>query len=504
MAMRYFFASVFFLLSFSGASANGGMESLDTARYFINNKQLHNAESVLKGYHYNYPNEVNGIRLYAQVAYWLNEPTVAYNLFETYLADAKNPYQPELVLDYSRMLFEQYQLPKAKELLLKYTKNDTTNVEANNMMGTILYWQGNADGAKGYFNKVLKQYPANDWAKKYSAEIDAALAPYLQFRSGYIHDTQPLSITDFGLEFCYKESLKKKEILGVDVQAFNLNGLNKNAYNLYGGYSFSFLSTKTTFDVVVGLYRNTAKDTTEITSKLAITQQLAKHLTLVLDAGVLPYTNTIAGVEAATTERKYQASVGYENSKVLSGKVGYIYDLFTDGNNVQTEYLWALSPAIKASIFSFNVGYAFNYANAAHSRYAATETLAEIIAGYGTTTTITGFYSPYFTPQHQQVHSVLANVSVAPTSKITVGVNSSFGVSATADNPYLYLSKVDTIAISTGFSKTNFTPVKINGNVNYNISKKWGLQLNYTYLKTFFYTSNAVTLSLKYSFNNGK
>jgi len=142
MAVRCFFASVFFLLLFNSASANGGMESLDTARYFINNKQLHKAETILKAYHDNYPNEVNGIRLYAQVAYWLNELTVAYGLFETYMANPKNAYQPELVLDYSRMLFEQYQLTKAMELLTEYIKKDGTNAEANDMMGTISYWQG--------------------------------------------------------------------------------------------------------------------------------------------------------------------------------------------------------------------------------------------------------------------------------------------------------------------------------------------------------------------------
>lgn len=504
MATKYFLPFIF-LLMFNKLSANNGMDALDTARYYINNKQLNKAESILKKYHNNYPNEVNGVRLYAQVAYWLNDLPTAYNLFETYLANTTNPYQPELVLDYSRMLFEQYQLPKAKKLLLKYTKNDTTNVEANNMMGTILYWQGNADGAMAYFNKVLKQYPTNDWAKRYAAEIDEAIAPYLQFQSGYTDDTQPLSVTDFGLEFGFGESLRNKMKLGVDVQAFNLDGSHKNAYDFYAGDTYSFPRTKTTVAVNAGIYKTIAKDTTRFTSSITLSQQLVKHVSLALEAGRLPYTYTIKGTQAATMENRYQASLAYDNPKGFSGKVGYIYDLFNDDNNIQTAYLWALSPAVKASIFSFKVGYAYNYSNAMHSRYASTETIAEIISKYAITTYINGVYSPYFTPNNQQVHSVLATVSVNLSKKLSIGVNSSTGVNATGKNPYLYLIKSgSTDTLGTSFSQTNFTPVKINGNIDYSISKQLGLQLIYTYFKTFFYTSNAINLSLKYSFINGK
>jgi len=352
---------------------------------------------------------------------------------------------------------------------------------------------------------VLKQYPTNDWANKYKREIEAASAPYIQFHSGYTSDTQPLKLLDLGIEAGVYHSALWNPKIAFDLQDFTIAGASKNAYSLNGGNTFSFPTTKTTITPTIGVYKSIAGDTTKFTGSLAVNQKLNKYFSVAVSAGILPYTYTISGVQGAVVEDKYQASLGYDDPKGFSGKAGYIYDQFKDDNNVQTAYLWALSPELKASIFSFKAGYAFNYANALHSRYASTESIPEIISNYGNTTTINGIYSPYFTPENQQVHSILANVSVAPSKKLNIAVNTSTGLYAVGNNPYLYLEKSGyAITFGTGFSQTRFTPVKINGNVNYNISKKWDLQLNYTYLKTFFYTSNAVNLSLKYSFNNGK
>jgi|GEM_PF-2046935 len=504
MASRYVLSFIFLLL-FGRISANSGMESLDTARYFINNKQLNKAENILKTYHKNYPNEVNGIRLYAQVAYWQNELELAYSLFETYMANPKNPYQSELVLDYSRMLFEQYQLIKAMALLTEYIKKDTTNAEAFDMMGTISYWQGKPISAKQYFDKVIKLYPTNDWANKYEGEIIDESAPYIQFHSGYTSDTQPLKVLDLGVEAGVYHSALWNPKIAFAMQDFTIAGVSKNAYLLSIGNTFSIQSTKTTITPTIGLYKTIAGDTTKFTRSLAVNQKLNKYFSVTVNAARLPYTYTISGVQGAVVEDKYQGSLSYDNPKGFSGKVGYIYDQFMDDNNVQTAYLWALSPEIKASIFSFKLGYAFNYANALHSRYASTESVGEVISNYGKTTAIDGIYSPYFTPLNQQVHSLLANVSVKLSKKLSIAVSSNTGVYGTGDAPYLYLQQVGTsLSFGSGASQTRFIPVKINGNINYNISKQLSLQFYYTYTKTFYYTSNAASVNLKYRFNHGK
>ena len=87
---------------------------------------------------------------------------------------------------------------------------------------------------------------------------------------------------------------------------------------------------------------------------------------------------------------------------------------------------------------------------------------------------------------------------------LDIGFNANVGFYASALTPYFYLNKDprDAIIISKDYATEKFYPMEFSAYVLFRITKKISLKADYTYRKTYFYTSNSAGLGLKINFWN--
>ena len=487
------FLLLFFLLSAKYLSAqNIKTDTVETARKLSYAKDYSEAIIMLQKFEANHPKDINSVRLNGQILYWMKDFDGAFHLYEAALKINPNPY---VQLDYGRMLFQLNHLEEARIFLEEYLKTNSADVEALNTLGTIAYWQGHPQKAKMYFNLVLKQYPKNDWALKYTIEINDATAPYLKIGGAYADDSQPLSSVLGEIETGWYQSYLLSPKLNVQIQDFTEQGNQKELYSFQGSNKFSFPSIKLEATVAAGVYKSPADNSTGWAGKLELNQKLSSDFSLSAFVDRKPYFYTISSLQQNVTENTYSIALVLNKPGSWMGWAGYSQQQFMDNNAVQSYGAWLLSPPLKLSELSFYVGYAVNYTNANTDYFTATSTVSQVLL----TNNFNGIYTPYFTPKNQLETSILASLIFKPDPAVKISVNSRVGVYTTADKPYFYLSQT-TGNIQKGFYSQKYIPVEINARLNYDLSKKTSLEAGYTYMKTFFYNSNIARLGLNFKF----
>jgi cytochrome c-type biogenesis protein CcmH/NrfG len=98
------------------------------------------------------PDNGDVARLLAQALYWLQDLSGARAVYETALA--RHPEDTTLRLQYGRMLAETGERARARELVTPLQRIRITEVEANALLGTIAYWEGDLTAAQRLFEAV--------------------------------------------------------------------------------------------------------------------------------------------------------------------------------------------------------------------------------------------------------------------------------------------------------------------------------------------------------------
>jgi hypothetical protein len=230
-----------------------------------------------------------------------------------------------------------------------------------------------------------------------------------------------------------------------------------------------------------------------------------KHLELSAQLGHQPYLYTRANLSNSIMYLNYEGVVAWNDHNGWMARAAMNANHFyTDKNMVYTASAWFLSPPLKLSVLEFRLGYSFNFSSSLSNRFEATKTVSEITANWDSTANIAGVYNPYFTPYKQSMHQALVSILIHPIKIIDIGLKGSVGFYGTNQTPYFYLNKdfSGSTVLASGFSKQNFFPMEATAFVAIEASKKISLRADYTYLRTFFYTSHYVGLSLKISFWN--
>jgi len=395
-------------------------------------------------------------------------------------------------------LFQLNHLQTARQVLEDYLKTDSLNIEALNTLGTIAYWQGHPKMAIKYFRKTLDQYPKNDWALKYTNEINEFILPYLKISGAYAYDTQPLSSVLGNIETGWYQSNLLAPKFHAQIQDFTANGNQKELYSFQGGNNFSFTAIGLKAIIAGGVYQSPADNKTGWTGKLELDQKLSPAFSLSAFADHKPYFYTLSSLQQAVTENTYGIALVLNKPGAWMGWAGYSQQQFMDNNTIESYGAWLLLPPLKLSDFRFYIGYAVNYSNAANDNFMLASTVNQALLTYN----LNGIYTPYFTPENQLENSLLVNLLFKPDPAFQVSVNSNIGIYTTADKPYFYFdySASHQLIIQKAFYSAQFVPVAINAALNYNLSNKTSLQAGYTYLKTFFYTSNIARIGLNFKF----
>lgn len=464
------------------------LDNVEEARKLAYSKNYAEAVAMLQRVEASHPSDVNAIRLHAQVLYWMKDFDGAISLYQNFLQSNPNRY---VQLDYGRMLYQLSRYKEAKPILEDYIKTDSQNVEALDMLGDIAYSEGHSETARQYFQKVLVQYPKNEWALKSMAELNLAASPYIKLLGAYANDSQPLSSTLGSIEAGkYFSNLLSPKLIA-QIQSFDANGTNHQVSSFQLGNKFSFPTAKFDATFSGGFYQNPITSTSNWLGSIELNQKLSPAFSLNASASHQPYFNTISSLKQTVTYDTYIVALMLNKANGWMGWAGFIQQQYMDSNAIQSYAAWLLLPPLKLSDISFHIGYSVNFSNSNRDNFVATTPLAQARA----TNVVDGIYTPYFTPLNQLENSVLANLLFKPDQNIAISLNSRIGLYTVADKPGFFIGLPGN-TIQKRYVSEKYTPIELNAKFSYSISSKTSLDAGYTYLKTFFYNSNVARLGL--------
>lgn len=465
-----------------------------TAKTYIENNKIKEAKQLLTDFIVQNPNNLNGLWLYAQTCYWLNDFSKSREVYSN--AMEVFPQNYNLKLDYAKVLVNMGYYKQAEQLLQTYLLYDPKNIESQYYLALLNYWQGKNNIATKFVNKVLKEAPKYPEAIKLKKEIAFSKAPKLEFTSIYYTDDQPMKFLsnsillekDFGSLFSPSIQLTN--------QLFNVDNSTLSANQILLGNLFNLSSIGTTIRLHSGVVIAPTTKTNFIGS-VEVDKKIYKYFSLSISAQRFQYFYTTKSINSNVLPTKIATSTSYDNSKIATIKIAYERNYFEGNNKVSTMYAWVLGPSIKVSIFELKLGYAFSNNTSAQNLYTPKQSISEIIAA-GASSSIPGYYAPYFTPSNQISHSILANVKASLSKNLSLSVNSNIGATASIDNPYFFINEnAGSLIIEKGFYKAKYSPLQINTVAQYNINNKIGLNATYSFNKTFFFTSTNVELGIK-------
>ena len=477
-------------------------DTLNKVKQLKGNNKVSDSYHLLKTYYKGHSNDFNTTWLYAQVSYLDKHFKQSKALYKKAMAEKADNYY--LKLDYAKTLVNIADYKEAKPLLNKYRAYDSTNREMELDFAKVYLAQGDYDRAKREINAVLAQDPKNGTVLALLDELHLAQASWVKIKGNYTYDSQPLQTIAPAVEagiYLHPEATLR---LNLQTPLFIGSGSLKYAQWLQIGDQSAFRKAGFQLAFDAGVAKQPYENKISWTANLELKQLLLKHLVLQAQAERKPYYYTVSSLDTVIMVNRFSAYAEWNDLNNWNGRVAFEFNQFRDKNYVIGGGAWVFTPLLKVSVFEFRIGYAYSYSTSKSNRFVPENTLAEIIANYATTTTITGVYSPYFTPDNMGVHAALVSIVAHPAKTFDIGFNANVGFYASALNPYFYLNKnaSDEVVIAEGYSTERFYPMEFSAYGLLKISKKISLKVDYTYRKTYFYTSNSVGLGLKINFWN--
>lgn len=501
-----FFLPVLLLLNFACPLSGQDIIPTDTIEYARSKayaKQFDEADRLLTLFT-STNNDINAMRLHAQVLYWMKEFSRAEVVYEKILVAF-----PDVVivkLDYGRFLFEVNKRTKAEEHLKKYLVSDSLNAEANILLAYIELWKGNSASAKKRTARLLQTYPENNKINDLMSEIIYQSSPYIKAGIQYVSDDQPINNTAFEIEAGWHRSWIFSPQLNLKTNNFQFNNTSDHSLWFQAGDKITMGNSGMTLQLAGGIFQPTGTDSTTYTGSLLLTQKISPAFFIDLGYEKKPYQYTIASIKNPLLEKFYTAALRLDKSGKWLGKAAYEVLQFENGGNIQTVYAWLLIPLLTQKSFDLKAGYAFSYSNADKNTYVSSKPLSSVVATTALYGQVPGVYDPYFSPNRQFINSLLASVTIKFSAQVQFSARTSIGVYARADNPYIYLDKKpgNAFFINKVYSTEEYTPIEFVSELQVKSNRKFSLNVSYTYNKLLFYSSNLLNLGMKYHFNNDK
>ena len=473
--------------------------TLNSAKNLRNAGNFGQAVTIMENFNKQSPDNIWLMQLYAETLFWMKKYKKADSIYRR--AIRIYPGNFEIKYEYSIFLFDRGNYKETRKQLLLYTEKITDNTGAESILGITDYYLGNFKEAERHLKRSLTLNPDNQKAREVYTEVSHIVKPWFKGSVFYTDDSQPLNQWNPAIMGGWYYSHYLNLSFALNHQNFSADSINSNMTRFRIQNDFIIPGYGIKAAIFAGGFHTSIIKAFDLIWGINIDKRVFGNLHVRAAGERSPYTYTTASIESPFLRNKYSLSFSWETPQKWNASIGYIGEYFPDINNVKTAYAWALSPQLKFSFFRVNIGYAFNYANSKSSRYVSELPLDEILENYQPDQTIKGIYQPYFTPNTQYSNSVLANIYFVPSKKIIVKLKSSVGFYSRTMNPYLYLDNENgQVVIKEDFYQVSFTPLDVGISFHYDITDKTTLFISYTYLQTFYFSSNNINAGLKIYF----
>jgi hypothetical protein len=477
-----------------------GQENRDTltlVKVLMENGDNAKAAQLLEGWTRNHPKDTDAIWRYAQNQYLLKKFGHSQELFRQALSG--EPQNLYLKLDYIESLLNMGRLSKAGQQLNLLSKKEAADPYAQHLWAKWHYWSGNLLTAQQLADKASKNKSVH--APALLKEIKKSRSPVVSIAGAYSTDTQPLdrinTITSLGLArsnlLNLQLNMEYGKILDSEIPA------STHLVEIYNKFSISKTGTK--INVGGGIFKLNEFDLNALYA-ITITQRLPDNIQLELSGRHLPYLYTRASIGTTVFTDQLRVTAHWMERHGLEVNTGFQKDIFQDRNEINTAWVWLLSPAIRLKNLTGKIGYTFSFSDSELSMYQAVQTLEQILSSPDPLAQIDGIYNPYFTPNSMYIHAALLSLQLSLGKKMNITLKGNHGFYAHAKNPYLYLNsdQNSAIFIDRGFEKTLFTPFKYEGKLDLELSDRLGLSAAYLYQRIFFYDIQTAIIHLNHYF----
>jgi tetratricopeptide (TPR) repeat protein len=441
------------------------------------------------------PNDGAAARLLAQTLYWQKDIPGARAAYES--ARARHPEDTTLQLQYARMLAETGEHNHARGLLTPLVDNPATRAEAETDLGMIDYWEGDLSGARNSFTSALQADPNQEEARRQLREIRSTTAAWLRFSANGWSDNQPLDWVAGGIEAGWFATPLTQLVLRVEPTHYWADSLTQTAGLAEFGMTHYVPAARLETELAAGAVRRWQRaDAWDWTGRAALGLRLPSHVTLRARFERTPYFHTTASLSTPLMVDTVAGVLHFGDVRGWLGEAAFEHQRFPDKNAVQTAYGWLLAPLVHRSAVVVQAGYAFADSNADSTRFVLAQSMPPfppIDPRYN----LAGVYSPYFTPNHQVIHSALAALELRPARNATFRVDGSYGFHATDNAPFFAVS--GTQAVLSTYLRT-YTPWNVRASLKIPLGEEITLEPSGEMGRTAFYSWIAAGLQLTYHF----
>ena len=402
-----------------------------------------------------------------------------------------------LHLENGRNLWGMGKLKPAKTELQAYLAHDPGHLEANTLLAYIYLWNGHTLKAKNLAYWLLEQDSGNARARSILSEVQTQTIPHLTINPSWSTDDQPMDTYQVGVETGWYQSWLLAPTLQLRFRQVQTDSAGYPFLQASLGNQLYLSRTQSRISVHAGIFSsfsNAGKQS--LTWRIGLYQPLLAHFSMEVGLEKRPYLFTLQSIQQPLTERFAQLAFHYNRSDKWLGKAAFERQIFPDKNAVQTAYAWLLAPIFNRERIKLQAGYAYTYANAGENRF---RPLNAYDPSLPEGTQVEGIYDPYFTPQNQQIHALLAAVQYTHWEKLRISLRGSAGIYATADIPYFY-PNTDGTEYQRDFQSDRYFPLEIHVETAWKINADNKVSFSYSFQQFLFYTTHSVGLHYQHYF----
>jgi len=459
------------------------------------------AAASLRAYLWSHPDDATVRWPLGRLLYWLGRPDQAMAEYEA--AMAALPDEPWLRIDRAAILMDRLELRDAEKMLEQAldlaTSAPAAATEARTRLGALAYWRGDFSTAARLFADVLSAEPDREEVRRQLEEIRSTMRSWVQVGGELRSDNQPFRRVKGDVEAgLFLDPLWTASV-GLAPHALDVPGASVAAEGWIGlqgylpgpkvdlglttgrvwqdGLAGADGAWTGAADVAVRLHRG---------MKVRGRAWAARNVWTLASADTLVM---VRGVEVAL-DRAIAAEWAWEAVARIEGMPG--------DNAIRTIFGWALAPLLPW----LRAGYAFSWQDSEQTRW----TLVEAgdrpggpgPGGPGGTTTPTGRYTPYFTPEATSIHSLLGEFK-APLGMGTGRLSFSLGFRAVEQAPSLITDGVGpTGTVRTVFTERHFTPWNVTAVTSWPAGCCVDLRVEAELGRTAFYRSSRMSVVMVY------
>ena len=379
------------------------------------------AARVLRRHVAQYADDVDAARLHAQSLYWAGDTAAARQAYET--AIHRHPGHEGLRVDFGRMLLETGRYRRMHEVLAPTLAPPRPAAEAQTLVGTAAYWQGDYPTAIRAFESALRADPSRSDARNQLLEIASLTAPWFRLAIGGSRDDQPLDRGVVGAEAGWNVSpltAFTARYQSGRIASGDSVWLTTMAGEL--GFSHYSPSSRLELEAAGGFAQRGRERTVQWTGRGGAGLRLPNRVTLRARGERFVSIQTLASLDTAIMGHAGAALVEWNTPRGWLAEAGLRREWYADANAISAAHAWLLAPIIAGPALTMQAGYGANAQSADESRYVADATTG-------------GRYTPYYTPLELRSHSLLGAVQLRLTRRALFRANGSFGVRADEVDP---------------------------------------------------------------------